>query len=253
MEAVLAAIKERRQAFARLPFFAFLRDESLEPEQRLAFFPCMAHWCMSFADLNRYFLRSEPATDQYQQRVNIYSHEDDDHWRLYLEDFRQLGFEQLYAGTDWFRFLWGEETRANRMLSYRIAHLVLGASSIQRLAIIEAMEEAADVFFPLTVRLAEQVRARTGAELRYLGHFHMSLEAEHTGAGDHESLARIELDDETRRKTIGMVNEIFGLFEDWAEEVLRFALSRIGDRLAMPVSLQAAACNSEHSVKFALM
>jgi hypothetical protein len=242
MRAVLAAIAERKQAFARLPFFAFLRDESLAAEQRLAFLPCMAHWCMSFADLNRYFLRSDAGReDEYQQRVNVYSHEDDDHWRLYLEDFRKLGFERLYAGTDWISFLWGEETRANRMLSYRIAHLILGATSLERLAIVEAMEEAADAFFPLTVQLAEQVRARRGIELRYLGHFHMSLEAEHTGAGDHESLARIELDDETRRRALGMVDEIFGLFEDWAEEVLRFALARIGDELRIPMSLQAAA------------
>ena len=112
---------------------------------------------------------------------------------------------------------------------------------MQRLAIIEAMEEAANVFFPLTVQLAEQLRARTGIELRYLGHFHLSLEAEHTGAGDHESLARIELDDETRRRTVEMVDEIFRLFEDWAEEVLRFAVSRIGASVLMHVSLQAAA------------
>lgn len=234
MKAVLAVIEERKQAFARQPFFAFLRDESLSPEQRLAFLPCMAHWCMSFADLNRYFLRAEAGADEYQQKVNVYSHEDDDHWRLYLEDFRKLGFEQLYNGAGWISFLWGEETRANRMLSYRIAHLVMGATSVERLAIVEAMEEAANVFFPLTVQLAEQVRQRTGVELRYLGHFHMSLEAEHTGAGDHDALRRIELDEETRRRATSMVNEIFGLFEEWAEEVLRFAVARLGERLTVP-------------------
>jgi hypothetical protein len=154
MREVLAAITERKRAFARLPFFAFLQDESLEPEQRLAFYPCMAHWIMSFADLNKYFLRAEPTTDEYQQRVNAFSHEDDDHWRLYLEDFQKLGFDKLYTGTDWLNFLWGEETRANRMLSYRIASLILQAGSVERLAIIEAMEEAANVFLPHRYRNA---------------------------------------------------------------------------------------------------
>ena len=46
---------------------------------------------------------------------------------------------------------------------------------------------------------------------------------------------------ETRRRALAMVDEIFGLFEDWAEEVLRFALARIGDELRIPMSLQAAA------------
>jgi hypothetical protein len=250
MREVLAAISERKEALARLPFFAFLADESLAPEERLAFFPCMAHWIMSFADLNKYFLRTEPATDEYQQRVNAFSHEDDDHWQLYLEDFQKLGFDRLYTGTDWLNFLWGEETRANRMLSYRIANLIMNAQSVQRIAIIETIEEAANVFFPLTVQLAEQIQERTGTELRYLGHFHSALEAGHTGAGDHESLAQIELDDETRQRTVEMVNEVFGLFGDWAEEVFRFAIAQLSAKLplALPPS-PTTDSNSEYLTK----
>ncbi len=60
MRAVLAAIEERKRAFARHPFFAFLRDEGLTPEERLAFYPCIAHRIMSFADLNKHFLRVHP-------------------------------------------------------------------------------------------------------------------------------------------------------------------------------------------------
>jgi hypothetical protein len=253
MQAVLAAITEKKNAFARLPFFAFLRDESLEPEQRLAFYPCMAHWIMSFADLNKYFLRAEANGDECQQRVNLYSHEDDDHWRLYIEDFQKLGFDGMHDGSGWLRFLWGDETRANRMLSYRIANLISGASSAERLAIIEAMEEAANVFFPHTVRLAEQIQARTGVELRYLGHYHSNLEAEHTGAGDHESLARIELDEESRQRALKMVGEVFALFEDWAEEVLRFSVARLSERA--PVVLmsppQTNVPLNEHSARLA--
>ena len=239
MQTVLAAIEERKQALAGMPFFAFLKDESLEPEQRLAFYPCMAHWIMSFADLNKYFLRSEPAADAHQEKVNTYSREDDDHWRLYLEDFRKLGFERTYEGTGWLRLLWGDETRANRMLSYRISHMVANASSVQRLAIVEAMEEAANVFFPLTLRLAEQIQRQTGTELRYLGHFHFNLEAEHTGAGDHASLEHIELDEVTRRRAVQIVNEIFALFEDWADEVLRFAATQLDDALPADQAMTA--------------
>lgn len=252
MREVLAAIMERKRAFARLPFFAFLADESLEPEQRLAFYPCMAPWIMSFADLNKYFLRAEPANgDKYQQRVNTFTHEDDDHWLLYLEDFQKLGFDKLYGGTGWLNFLWGDETRANRMLSYRLAHLIMGAKSIERIAIIEALEEAGNVFFPLTVQLAAQIQERTGVDLRYLGHFHLSLEAGHTGAGDHSSLARIELDAETQRRSLEMVHEVFDLFADWAEEVLRFAVAQLGDTrplqaLTLPAPSQIAAPPAEH-------
>jgi hypothetical protein len=238
LETVLAAIEERKRAFAALPFFAFLGDDRLDPEDRLAFYPCMAHWVMSFADLNKYFLRAGAAGDELQERVNAFSHEDDDHWRLYLEDFTKLGFDRLGTGGDWLQFLWGDATRANRMLSYRISHLVAEANSAQRLAIIEAMEEAANVFFPHTLRLAEQIQARTGVELRYLGHFHSNLEAAHTGAGDHESLARVGLDAATRRRTLEMVNEVFDLFDDWAAEVLRYAEAQLNRRTP---ALRAAA------------
>jgi hypothetical protein len=248
MREVLAAIMQRKSAFARQPFFAFLQDESLAPEQRLAFYPCMAHWIMSFADLNKYFLRAEPAAgDEYQQRVNVFSHEDDDHWQLYLEDFQKLGFDKLYTGTDWLNFLWGDETRANRMLSYRLASLIMNAQSVERIAIIEAMEEAGNVFFALTVPLTKQIQERSGVELRYLGHFHFALEAGHTGAGDHKSLARIVLDEQTRRRTLAMVDEVFELFADWAEEVLRFAVAQLGDELPLTLpSPSTVAANSEH-------
>ncbi len=238
VEKILAAIEERKRAFAARPFFAFLKDDSLGAEARLAFYPCMAHWVMSFADLNKFFLRAEPAADEHQRKVNTFSREDDDHWRLYLEDFEKLGCDSLYAGAGWLQFLWGDETRANRMLSYRLSHLIAEASGIERLAIIESMEEAANVFFPLTLRLAEQFRERTGVELRYLGHFHFDLEAAHTGAGDHEALARIELDRATERRILRMVDEIFGLFEAWADEVLSFAEARTAAR---PAAFRAAA------------
>lgn len=238
MQTILAAITEHKQAFAEQPFFTFLRDESLEPAHRLAFYPCMAHFVMSFADLNKYFLRAEAAGDEHQQRVNTYSHEDDDHWRLYIEDFRTLGCHQMFDGTDWLGFLWGDETRATRMLSYRLTHLAAEATSVQRLALVEAMEEAANVFFPLTLRLAERIQERTGVELRYLGHFHSNLEAEHTGAGDHESLAHIELDDDARQRALEMVGEVYDLFGEWAVEMLRFAESRLSSRA--PVYMQAA-------------
>lgn len=227
MKTVLAAIAERKQAFSELPLFDFLSDDTLAPAERLSFYPAMAHWIMSFGDLNKYVLRQEPTEDPHQQIVNDYTHEDDFHYNLYLEDFRKLGCDRLRDGSDWLRFLWGRETRANRLLSCRIASLILGATGAQRLAVVEAMEEAGNVFFTHTVRIAEQYEAQTGVELRYLGRFHQNLEAEHSARGDHDLLAGIALDAETARQTVRMVNEVFDLFHDWAAEMLAFAEAQL--------------------------
>lgn len=227
MKTVLAAIARRKRAFARLPLFDFLSDETLAPEERLSFYPAMAHWIMSFGDLNKYVLRDEPSADEHQRVVNDYTHEDDFHYNLYLEDFRKLGCERLCEGADWLRFLWGRETRSNRVLSYRLAALILGATGAQRLAIIEAMEEAGHVFFDHTVRIADEFERRTGVELRYLGRFHQNLEAEHSARGDEELLTRVELDEPARRRAVEMVEEVFDLFEDWAAEVHAYAQAQL--------------------------
>lgn len=229
MHTVLAAIAERKRAFATRPLFDFLSDDALAPEERLSFYPAMAHWIMSFGDLNKYVLREEPSTDEHQRIVNDYTHEDDFHYNLYLEDYRKLGFDRMQTAGEQLRFLWGRETRANRLLSYRIAHLILNASGAQRLAIIEAMEEAGAVFFAHTVRLADQFEEQTGVELRYLGRFHQNLEAEHSARGDHDLLARIELDEETAARTVEMVGEVFDLFDEWAVEILRFSEAQLAD------------------------
>lgn len=243
MKTILATIMQKKRGYAKLPFFAFLADETLDPEQRLAFYPCMAHFIMSFGDLNKYVLRSEPAGDEYQQLVNDHSREDDHHWPWYIEDFKKLGFDRLCDGADWLNFLWGERTHVNRVLSYRLANLILNASSVQRLAIIEAIEETGNVLFSLTTRLAEQLEERTGVELRYLGHFHFSLENGHAVGADHRVLAQIEMDEETRQKTLEMVNEVFSLFEDWTGELLRFAEAELSHRPTMPQLMRPAASN----------
>ena len=42
MKAVLQLIQEKRQEFEKLPFFKFVQDEIISPEERLIFYPCLA-------------------------------------------------------------------------------------------------------------------------------------------------------------------------------------------------------------------
>ena len=94
MKPVLHHILQLKRRYATLPFFQHLRDESLTPRERLAFFPCMAPFIMSFGDLNRHVLRQEPSDDPHQRMLNAHSHEDDHHWPWYLEDFHKLGHDR---------------------------------------------------------------------------------------------------------------------------------------------------------------
>jgi hypothetical protein len=223
MKAVLQHILRAKREYARLPFFEFLRDETLPARDRLAFFPCMAPFIMSFGDLNRHVLRVEPSDDPHQRLINDHTYEDDHHWPWYLEDLVKLGHDDKAATSDTLRFLFSDATVCNRLLSHRLSHLIWNASPRVRLAIIEAMEETGNVLFALTSKLAAEVERETGVELRYLGEFHFQLESGHAMNNDHAALALIELDAVTRAEAIDRADIVFEWFAGWTNELLRFA------------------------------
>ena len=239
MKSVLQHILRRKRAYAQLPFFEFLRDERLTVRERVAFYPCMALFILSFGDLNRYVLRVEPSEDPHQQRINAHSHEDDHHWPWYLEDFTKLGHDQPSPPTQTLRFLFSDACARSRLLSHRLAHLVWSATPAVRLAVVEAIEETGNVLFALTTRLAEAHTRETGEELRYLGEFHFKLESGHAMNSEHAELAAIELHGDARGAALLAANQVFDLFEDWTEELLRFARRSLpagsGSPAPMPV------------------
>jgi hypothetical protein len=224
MKTVMTAIFRHKRLYAKLPFFEFLRQDSVSPLQRLAFYPCMAPFILAFGDLNKHVMRDDTCADPHQQRVNAHTREDDHHWPWYLDDFALLGFDMPTTSTDVMRFLFSDELRVNRLLMTKLAHLIYDATPVERLVIIEAIEETGNVLFGLTVKIARQIRASEGIELRYLGEFHFNLETGHAmGSEDHAVLAAIPLDDDERSRCLELVDEVFRLFEEWTGELLAYA------------------------------
>ena len=226
MNLIFKHIFAQKRAYAGLPLFEMLRDERLDPMDRLAFYPCMAHFILTFGDINKYMLRYDTAAAcPHQAMVNTHTFEDDHHWQWYLEDLSKLGFDTSARGSEWMRFLWGEETRQNRILTYRLAPLIAGTSSIERLVVIEAIEETGNVLFSELVKIAAQIEARTRVKLRYCGDFHFQRESGHTVGADHRELMAVTFSDEARARCIDLVNQVFQLFAAWTEELRRFGLA----------------------------
>jgi hypothetical protein len=223
MKQVLRHIFARKRAYDRLPLFEWMRDETLAPRERLAFYPCMAPFILSFGDLNKFVLREERPGDLYQDMVNTHTLEDDHHWPWYLEDFAKLGFDVERRGTDWMNFLWGDETLQNRVLMARLTALVHGTTSIERLAIIEAIEETGNVLFSTMLPLAEAVERELGEQLRYCGPFHFNMESGHAVGADHQALANVTLSPEGQARCLALVDQVFDAFEAWTHELLRYA------------------------------
>jgi hypothetical protein len=246
MKSVLIHILRRKRDYAKLPFFDFLRDESIAPRDRLAFVPAMANFIMSFGDFNRYVLRDDAnGNDPHQRMLDDHSREDDHHWPWYLEDFAKLGFDAHLPASEVMRFLWSPAFARNRMLSHRLAHLVWLASPAVRLAVVEAIEETGNVLFALTAQVARDVETQIGDELRYLGDFHFALESGHAMNNDHAELAAIELNDADRADALRRVDAVYALFEGWVDELLAYARERIaeGDAPAAVVTTRVAGAN----------
>jgi hypothetical protein len=225
MKEVLRHIFDKKRAYSTLPLFEWMRDERLDPRERLAFYPCMAPFILSFGDLNKFVLREEHPADVYQEMVNAHTREDDHHWPWYLEDFAKLGFDAQIPPSEWMRFLWGEETQQNRILMAGLTALIKNTTSVERLVVIEAIEETGNVLFTAMLPLAEALERRIGRELRYCGNFHFQLESGHAMGGDHAELARIALTPAQTDRCRSLATEVFALFEAWTHELLNYGMS----------------------------
>jgi hypothetical protein len=234
---VLKYVFELKRAYNKLPFFEWMRDESLSARERLAFYPAMAPFILSFGDLNKIVLRKNAEGDRFQEMVNQHTFEDDHHWPWYLEDFSKLGFDDAAKGTDWMRFLWGDETIQNRVLMAKLTALIEPASGLERLAIVEAIEETGNVLFTTMLPLAETIEREIGQELRYCGPHHFALESGHTVGADHRALVEEMVGEADQERYRAMVDTVFEMFEEWTHELLRYAKAHpVGQTAQSPQS-----------------
>lgn len=225
MEKVLALIEKKKQEFAKSSLFEFMRDESIDPRQRLAFAPCVAHFAMSFGELNKYVFREEPTDDPLQAIVNNHTYEDDHHWLWFLQDLETLGINKSVKFSDALKSLWNEETKASRWLTYQIFRHAFGASPIAKLVILEVIEATGNVFLLTAAPLAQELRTITQKELLYFGCFHLAVETGHTtGNPEVEQLIKnTQLTIESRQQAFEVVENLFEAFTKLTDELLAYA------------------------------
>jgi hypothetical protein len=225
MKDILQYINQKKGTYSQLPLFEFMRDRSLDPRQRLAFAPCMAHFIMSFADLNKYVWRQEETTDPYQLFINRHTHEDDHHWPWFLTDLQKLEFDKPISLIESLRLLWSDEVKVTRQLSYRLAAYSEQITPCQKIAMIEAIEATGNVLFEHTNQVVSDLQLISPQNYQYFGDFHLQLESGHTqGSSNSEpKIEEIVFDPDEHEETVVLVQDIFKLFTDWTEELLQFA------------------------------
>lgn len=214
MEELLALIKEKQKVFAQAPFFDYLRDTRISPNDRMAFAPCFAYFVMSFGELCRNVLREEPTTDPIQALVNHHTYEDEDHWIWFLEDLKKLGYDESIKFTEAIRFLWSDETRVQREFVRWMFQEAALAKPIHRVILVEVMEITADVFLEVTEAIAAELHILDGRDCRYFGDTHLIVDSSHTMYTDESRsfIHNIQLTPEDREEALRIIEKGFDMF-----------------------------------------
>ena len=225
MQEILEIIEVKKRDFAELPLFEFMQDVSIHPIKRLSFAPCMAHFIMSFSDLNKYVFRDNLNTSRIQKVVNQYTYEDDNHWPWFIQDIENLGLNNYGNFTTALTSIWGEETRITRQISYQIAGYTFQADPIVKLIVIQVLEAAAEVFFNISRQISVEIEQIAGKEYLLFGEVHVHEETEHVISMPKEKslLSEIELTDSQSHYLKEIVEQTFQTFSEWTYELLAFA------------------------------
>jgi hypothetical protein len=250
MKSILELIAEKTVVHAELPFYQFLRDTTIPPQDRLAFAPCMTYFIMSFSELNRYVLRDETTNDPIQALINEHTYGDEDHWIWFLEDISKLGYDVNASFTESMRFLWSDETTVQRRVSRWIMQAAAVAKPIHRLILVEAIENTASVFLPTSKLVAEELRQQNQCDCRYFGNVHALSDESHEMHGEEMEafIANLPLTDEEMQEAIRLVEATFVMFEDLVSDLLAHAkVPKVADgQLSYTYEMRA---NQVHSVK----
>lgn len=225
MRRVMRVLDAEMEKFRQAPFFAFLKDTSIDAKKRLGFAPSIAHFVMSFADLYALVLPEHPPRDKYQELVNAHVREDEDHWKWFLSDLPKLGCDQRLSYSDALRFVWSKHTVRTRLLSYHMCRLGFQADSIRKLVLVHCIEGAGKVTVQHVAAVGREVGEALGEKLVYFGPHHSNSESEHTieDAGVHRMVEEIELADERVEELSALVREAFEHFTGFTNDMLDFA------------------------------
>ena len=237
MKTTLSRVEARAAEVQRHPFLLWLADGTVPARRRLsAWLPEAAFFVFGFRDLNAEVLRypeAEAILCPRKRAINQHLAEDATHWPWYLQDLRTLGLDRTLSLGEALRFLWGNDTAAQRRAVYRMCALAERAQApAQRYALIAALEAVAHRLFGQLVPLAREFQQDTGKPLVYLGPKHFERETGHLThqTGEAEALFQaLELDPVERAIAMQAAEEVVSLIEARWSEFHRVALAGAAD------------------------
>ncbi|WP_186644900.1 hypothetical protein [Fluviispira vulneris] len=227
MQQIKAHIEMYNKKYDLHPLFIFLKDSSIDPRKRLAIAPCIAHFAMSFADLNRYVYRDFENIDIFQEIINEHTIEDSKHSVWFLNDIKRLGFDQPMSFAESMAFLWGKDTIGIRRASYDFSACIRYATSFERYIVLEAIEGNGFAFFTATCKAADDLSLLTGEKYIYFGQHHLKMETGHATGETYlrlkEAVDNYKPNDEQREKAIKLIDRSYEIFTRFNDDMYNYA------------------------------
>ncbi|MEU8131927.1 hypothetical protein [Streptodolium elevatio] len=263
MEQVRKIIDDWRNRIEDHPLHQWLVEEDdTEPEKKLWFSLYFTNFIMYFRELNIYHIAYDsttiggtgatgtttgagpagspggspaggsgappPALDAPRAALTGHADEDMTHSRLFMADFKTLGWDDLLEWKPSEVFHWLFSSEVNEQLRRRttaITKLYIEAQDpAVRYAVVEAIEACGNALFRHTSQLADRYTARTGRELIYWGQYHLERETGHAVEDEHEAVfADMELTQEQRDDAIRLAVRAFELIDEQNSHMLQLA------------------------------
>jgi hypothetical protein len=223
---VIEQIERRKRSVAEHPFYRWLRSDAVPLEDRFIFAPVFVNFIMSFSDMNKWFMRYRAPSNEFERVINRHTFEDETHSRLFIEDWRKLGFDRRLGWTAGDMIGWyfaAPETEIFREYGMEIMKMsTLYEDPCLRFAFMEAIEACGNVFFTATAPVADKLNVKSGQVYRYFGDYHLSREVGHIAAGE-RIFGDVELDEWRKKKASELVDRIFDMFKVENDNLLSYA------------------------------
>ena len=231
MRAVMDHRDERERELTGHPLFAWLRDGEVPPGNRMDILPVSAPLPTMFRDLNMWVLRYPAPASPLQAAINAHTTEDATHSRLYIDDWRALGFDErlgfTVADTLWWLFA-SPHTRPFRDRLPVLAGIAAAdrGDPVLRFVQAEAIEASGNAFFAGVTPVAEEFSTLTGVQYRYFGQYHLDRETGHIDTGN--AFHHIVLDARQRAEALRLFDRVFDAMAGFVDACYEYALAYAG-------------------------
>ena len=233
MKSVMRELAQAKRHYSTLPLFDYMCDDTIAPRDRLAFVPFLAPYLLARTDLVNAMVREQPTDDSLEDLVNQRARDEEHRLSWYLEDLRKLGFDNATSVTQSLRVWMRNDTRCVRTLGLRLAQAVHGATPLEKLVLLQAIDATDEVLFELTAKAGAGIFPAGGPELRFFGRTRAAprllvLEA--------IALAPLE-----RMRYLDLAFRVFDMFTDASAELLALARHALAQRTMPRLVLTARA------------